>query len=241
MSNAAPIFSVAVDSLKRINAPPRKGNQMDALVSIVFAAASLEAFLNEAAYLASNYQPVVGDPVVVSTFADVMEEVEKSRAQIQAKFQFAHIVLTGKTYDKGAAPYQDFSLLIETRNELVHFKSDEYFLSKGGDKATVGSTVRVIRRLKSLNILFEGTPGTITMPFGQTAQMSAHYVTDPIFKEPPDASASFTYLIGTKAVAEWACNAASQMVLDFLSKAPPSTWKNRMDTYLLPAFSVPLK
>src|ERR1035437_997190 len=95
MSNAAPIFSVAVDSLKRINAPPRKGSQMDALVSIVFAAASLEAFLNETAYLASNYQPAAGDPVVVSTFADVMEEVEKSRAQIQAKFQFAHIESAG--------------------------------------------------------------------------------------------------------------------------------------------------
>src|SRR5664280_953392 len=88
MSNAVPIFSVAVDAAKGIDAPPRKGGQMAALVSIVFAAAALEAFLNEAAYLAEISMPTVGgpetarDPAVVSTFAQIMEDVETARAQI---------------------------------------------------------------------------------------------------------------------------------------------------------------
>jgi hypothetical protein len=57
----------------------------------------------------------------------------------------------------------------------------------------------------------------------------------------PDATASWTYLIGTKAAAEWACNAAAQMVLDFLSKVPESVWKRRMEHLLRPVFSVPLR
>jgi hypothetical protein len=81
--------------------------------------------------------------------------------------------------------------------------------------------------------------GTPVLFFGN---VSAHSATDdPPVKKPSDAKASFTYLIGTKAVAEWACNAAAQMVLDLFSKVPPSTWKDRMDTFLRPAFSVPLK
>ncbi len=178
---------------------------------------------------------------MVSTFANVMDEVEKSRAQIQARFQLAHLVLTGKTYAKGAAPYQDFSVLIEARNELLHFKGDEYFLSAGGPKATAGSPVRVVEKLRSLNILHKGTPGSITAVVGTTVHFSTVYDPVSLSEEPPDAQSSFTFLLGTKAVAEWACNTAAQMALDLLSKVPPSTWKRRMEDYLQPAFSVPLK
>jgi len=185
---------------------------MDALVSIVFAAASLEAFLSEVTYLANETQGLPDEPSVVSTFASVMEDVEKSRAQIQARFQLARLVLAGKTYTKGAAPYQDFSVLIETRNELVHFKGDEYFLSAGGPKATAGSPVRVVEKLRSLNILHEGTPGSITAAVGTTVHCSTVYDPVSLSEEPPDARSSFTFLLGTKAVAEWACNAAAQIV-----------------------------
>jgi hypothetical protein len=61
MSNAAPLFLIAVGAMKRITAPPRKGGQRDALVSVVFAAASLEAFLSEAEYHASASRENAGD------------------------------------------------------------------------------------------------------------------------------------------------------------------------------------
>jgi hypothetical protein len=37
--------------------------------------------------------------------------------------------------------------------------------------------------------------------------------------------ASWLYFVQTKAVAEWACNAASRMVADFLSKIPDSKFQ----------------
>jgi hypothetical protein len=50
--NAPTLFSIAVDSAKRIAGTDRAGGHGAALVSVVFAAAFLEAFLNESAFLA---------------------------------------------------------------------------------------------------------------------------------------------------------------------------------------------
>jgi hypothetical protein len=134
--NAPTLFSIAVDSAKRIADASRVGGQKDALVSVVFAAASLEAFLNESAYLADKSlqrkarelrlgHSMIAEPPIVSVFAQVMKEAGESRAQIQWKFQLAHLVLTQKAYDKGSTPYQDFSDLMAVRNLLMHGKSNE--------------------------------------------------------------------------------------------------------------------
>jgi hypothetical protein len=244
MSNAPAIFSVATAALNRIEAPPRSGGHLDALVSIVFASASLEVFLREAEFLANKARSAPDEPTVVSTFASVMEDLEKSRGPIQARFQLASLVLTGRTYDKSAQPYQDFSLLIEARNELVHFKGDEYFLWERGE-GIAGSTARVVKKLRSLNMLHEGTPGSIYLTKGTPILFFGNVSTrdaadDPLPKKQPDARASFTYLLGTRAAAEWACSAAAQMAMDFFSKIPPSCWKDHIKNFLLPAFSVPL-
>ena len=58
-----------------------------------------------------------------------MEDAEESRVPIQSKFQLGNLVLTGKTHEKGTAPYQDFSDLFAIRNLLMHGKSNELFLS----------------------------------------------------------------------------------------------------------------
>jgi hypothetical protein len=104
--NAPTLFSIAIASAKSIVGAPREGGHKEALVSVVFAAASLKAFLNESVYLAETTR---GAPPIVSTFAQVMADAEESKTQIQAKFHLGNLVLTSKSYDKGAAPYQDFS------------------------------------------------------------------------------------------------------------------------------------
>jgi hypothetical protein len=114
--NSPTLFSIAVDSAKRIAGAPRAGGHQEALVSVVFAAASLEAFLNESVYLAENIR---GGPPIVSAFAQVMADAEESKVQIQSKFQLGSLVLTSKTYEKGVAPYQDFSDLFALRNLLM--------------------------------------------------------------------------------------------------------------------------
>src|SRR3984957_13601214 len=155
--NAPTLFSTAVDSAKRITGAPRAGGHKEALVSVVFAAASVEAFLNESAFLAKNKARISEEPPIVSAFAQVMDEAEESRIQIQSKFQLGNLVLTGKTYDKGTAPYQDFSDLIAVRNLLMHGKGNERFLSVD-DKPVVLNPAAVLDRLASKNLLHEARP-----------------------------------------------------------------------------------
>jgi hypothetical protein len=150
--NAPTLFSIAVDSAKRIEGAPRAGGHKEALVSVVFAAASLEAFLNESVYFTR------GAPPIVSAFAQVMADAEESRAQIQSKFQLGNLALTGKTYEKGAALYQDFSDLFAFRNLLMHGKSNELFLTVTGKPGALLNPLAVIDRLTSKDILHEAQP-----------------------------------------------------------------------------------
>ena len=50
----------------------------------------------------------------------------------------------------------------------------------------------------------------------------------------------WTYVIGTKAVAQWACIASSRMATDLMEKAPPGGWKQTMESYFLKPFSARL-
>jgi hypothetical protein len=254
--NAPTLFSIAVDSAKRIEGAPRAGGHKEALVSVVFAAASLEAFLNESVYLAENTR---GAPPIVSAFAQVMADAEESRAQIQSKFQLGNLVLTGKTYEKGAAPYQDFSDLFAVRNLLMHGKSNELFLTVTGKPGALLNPLAVIDRLTSKNILHEAQPehrkGFVHVA-GDTVMGQLVLVNDSDDISPWSSVESirsietsaltpggerlmtrWTYVIGTKAVAQWACNAASGMATDLMEKAPPSGWKQTMESYFRKPFT----
>jgi hypothetical protein len=254
--NAPTLFSIAVASAKSIVGAPRVGGHNETLVSLVFAAAALEAFLNESVYLAENTRDA---SPVVSTFAQVMADAEESKAQIQAKFQLSNLVLTGKSYDKGAPPYQDFADLFAVRNSLMHGKSNELFLTVTGKPGVMLNPVAVMERLSSKNILHEPQPdhqkGYVAVA-GDTMKAELILVNDPDGTTPwssvesvrsiePSAlkprgdrlMSRWTYVIGTKAVAQWACSAASWMATDFMGKAPPGGWKQAMDCYFLKPFS----
>ena len=179
--------------------------QMEALTAIVFAATALEAFINEVADFAA--QPLSREPAEPSciAFAGLMEELEKSRASIVSKFWLGKWVLTAAPYDKGVPPYQDFALLIELRNTLVHSRSLDkldYCDDEVGFVRTVETEApAVITKLASKHILAE-LPG-------------------------PSAVA-WTTLVTTKATARWACNAASAMALSFLEMFPKSRYGDLM-------------
>jgi hypothetical protein len=114
------LFNIAVDAARNISAESRQEGQSAALVSVVFAVASLEAFLNEATEVAQDVQQVKSEPETVAAFAQLMEESE--RLPLETKFKLSTWLLTGKRADIGKQPYQDFSLLVGLRNALVHFK-----------------------------------------------------------------------------------------------------------------------
>jgi hypothetical protein len=244
--NAPTLFSIAVESAKRIAGANRAGGHKEPLVSVVFAAAALEAFLSETAYLAGEKNGNrTRQPAVVSAFAQVMEDAEESRAQIQSKFQLSNLVLTGKTYGKGTAPFQDFADLIAVRNLLMHGESNERF-SRVDDNPVLINPPTVLDRLTSKNILHEAPPEHLK---GFVAVAGESFLAEVIYAHEmesitPKGSGNrmmtrWTYVIGTRAVAEWACNAASHMALDLMDKAPPGRWKEMMDAQFRKAFSVP--
>src|ERR1700730_13116987 len=127
MLNAGLLFNHAKNACERIAETPglRIGGQTDALTAIVFAAASLEAFIYEFTDLVNQLDVEPG--AHFTAFASLMEELEKSRASIESKFSLGRWVFAAAPYDKGALPYQDFALLIDLRNALIHLRAlDKY-------------------------------------------------------------------------------------------------------------------
>ncbi len=176
----------------------------DPLVSIVLAAASCEAFIQEIAEMASSeaadmaygggVQRISQDPPQISAFADVAAEIDLSHGPTTLKFLLAKLIFSGKAFDKGALPYQDFELLLALRNSVMHLKFDRISITP----------VRVqfppiITRLRSKNIL-------ATLPEN-------------------DEAVSWIRLVSTPAVARWACNTAATMVATINDAIPQSDLK----------------
>ena len=123
--NCGVIYKVAYDAQRRLVAKASSdrapaGN--DALVAIVFAAASLEAFINELGERAG--QPIGGapHPQALEALATLWNEVERVRGSVDLKFNMAAFAFTGRVFDKGSQPYQDFATLMRVRNALVHLR-----------------------------------------------------------------------------------------------------------------------
>jgi hypothetical protein len=108
------------------NSPENRFVQSDPLTAIIFSAGALEAFINEAIELAGQVDiPVPGvpsRPPSVESFARAGKNLLISRAHIRKKFDRARAIFAGTPYEKEANPYQDFSLLIDLRNDILHLK-----------------------------------------------------------------------------------------------------------------------
>jgi len=92
---------------------------MDALVALVMAVVAAEAFVNELpeCIRAGNSLPVTPEMLKC---ADALDDA--AFESIVDKYQIAAAALSGKPFDKGGAPLQDFALLVRVRNQIVHLK-----------------------------------------------------------------------------------------------------------------------
>ncbi|MGB2985248.1 MAG: hypothetical protein WBE26_05140, partial [Phycisphaerae bacterium] len=61
-------------------------------------------------------------PSPVGSLAAALEEVESSRGSVKLKYLMAKTILSGRPYDKGRQPWQDFDLLFSIRDAIVHNK-----------------------------------------------------------------------------------------------------------------------
>ena len=124
-NKAGLLLRIARDAHQRtmVASSATTSNQMDTLVAIVFSAMSVEAFMSDAVahaeMLLSSPSPWP-EPSTTSAFAEAVNEIERNRGSLKLKYLVSKVLLSGRPYDKGAQPYQDFSLLIDLRNALVH-------------------------------------------------------------------------------------------------------------------------
>jgi len=83
-----------------------------ALTVYIMTVTALEAFINELCFGPSS-KMLNKDRIPVEFFEDM---------EIRRKYYLLPLLLWGRTFDRGAPPYQDFEILIRLRNSLVHYK-----------------------------------------------------------------------------------------------------------------------
>ncbi len=197
--NAPVLFNVATMAYERVrDAPDARVRNEGAITAVVFSAVALEAFINELPEFAMAVP--VAKPPVVEAFAALAGEVERSHGSIELKFLLASALLAGRAYDRGTQPYQDFKLLVDLRNELVHYKPRDKVQLRSGDDA--GSAFAVV-------------------PRNLVRRLASRKLIDAAMVE----RASFLGLLGTPVVAAWACNAAVAMVRSVVAMLPDSPLK----------------
>jgi len=128
--NAGPVFSVAKSAAYRMTTPhpDPEGSGNEALIAIVFAAAALETFINEAAGLAEQSitsKDLVREQASVEKFAKKWAKIERKRWSTSSKFQAASKAFSGKPYAEDQPPYVDAALLMDVRNGIMHGKDED--------------------------------------------------------------------------------------------------------------------
>lgn len=189
------LFRVAKDAYARaVVAVPDSAMERDAsLTAIVFSVVALEALVNELAFSAKSY-----DVPIVGSYAALAEEAEAGRGSLQLKYQVLSVAFSGKAYEKGLSPYQDFALLVALRNALIHHKPDEDVIRQSMDTAGQSTwTMQVNKLLPKLR--------------GKA-----------IRSEKDIGYAGMSGLVGTSMAAEWACRTTVAMVQSVYDLVPES-------------------
>lgn len=180
----------------------------DPVVAIVFAAAAGEAFINEIAEMAPmkfGHLPELGNaPDQIDSLGRLLDETERSKGTTKLKYMVAKVALTGKSYDKGLPPFQDFSLLMDLRNALMHMQLDRI---NSVEPAKVDIQYpAVVSKLRSKAILavVEGD-------------------------DTNNAIVSWLSRVSTPAAARWACNTTAAIVKDVADSIPDGDLKQVTD------------
>lgn len=87
-----------------------------ALTVYIMTATALEAFINEVCLGPTSK--------MINKAAIPLEMVEDM--EIRRKYYLLPLLLWGRTFDRGAQPYQDFDILMRLRNALVHYKMKSF-------------------------------------------------------------------------------------------------------------------
>jgi hypothetical protein len=161
--NSGVLFNVAISAYERLKSAPtdKTGNQNNALVAVLFSAATLEAFVMELGLMAKAESAMSGHKPLRSV-AEILDEAEASRASTRLKFLLAKAVLGGETYETGSQPYQDFDILFAMRDAIIHLKPERI----------TGEPHRIIERLRAKDLCKDEEPGVTASWLGQISTRS---------------------------------------------------------------------
>ena len=210
--NSGCLFGIAKQAYERAKAAAkhdRSFEQREPLIAIVFAAAAAEGFINEMRELAlqcCGVPPWAGvgpEPDQVENLGSLLSEVEGAGGTTKLKFLVGKLALSGRPFDKGANPYQDFAMLLDLRNSLVHLKFDRIEYPQINEVRVQHPDV--INKLRSKNILAEF--------------------------EDEQSLPSWVVLVSTPAVARWACNAIAAIVKDLVGSIPDSELRRKAELF----------
>lgn len=136
ISSYQDLHRVALRARDRVNEDLSQ-NRLDVLTAIMFSASTLESYMAEFTHCCKVAEKALGVEdkhglgqelkdahQKARSLASVLEEAEASRESCRLKYILALHLLIGKTYDKGAKPYQDFNLLFDLRNGIAHLKPE---------------------------------------------------------------------------------------------------------------------
>jgi hypothetical protein len=118
------LYRMATRAYQRTKAAPSdttKG-QDDALTALLFAAATLEAFIAELAHHAEAGTQLSQVLSPAASLSGVLDEAESARGSVRLKYLMAKTILSGQPYEKGHAPYREFDLLFTIRDAILHHK-----------------------------------------------------------------------------------------------------------------------
>jgi|HubBroStandDraft_2_1064218.scaffolds.fasta_scaffold73442_1 hypothetical protein len=190
--NAGSLFKNAVEVCDGLTASAAIQARRDALVSIVLATISTEAFINEL-HNGAEAQSGAAAPGWINALGYMLGEAEKSRASIESKYQLARFILTGQPFDRGVSPSQDFALLISVRNLIVHAKPQDAKVRRDADGKLVWVEPNIMCRLQGSRVL-----GVSESLRNAASTLGADTIVSDMLAE-----------ISTHSVAQWACKAAA--------------------------------
>jgi hypothetical protein len=215
-SNAGMLFNNATEMCRAISAPQDSPvHQREALASILLAFFSTEAFINELGQLAEFVARDRADlPGWIATLASILEEAENSRSPIESKYVLAHFILTGRPFDRAAQPFQDFALLTDVRNVLVHRKPLDARLEKDESGVYKWSEPKLMRQLQSAKII----QATDSLRKAAERNKADTLIADAVGQ------------VSTQAVAAWACRTAAAIVNAIIDGIPSGSFRALVET-----------
>jgi len=212
-TSANVLFAAARSAAKSCRKPggERQYVKHHPLVAVVFSSLSCEAFFNELIEMCTppSMPGSPAHPLELSKLWCIGRDPEFEGKASLDKYQEARRILCGQPFEKGKLPFQDFKLLFDVRNAIVHARplDEEEFVWTGTGQARV-LTSRIRKSHPMLAKL-------------RSKRLTANTAS-------PE---NWICKISTPAAACWACNVASKMVKALVDALPVCYTKDVLTVY----------